>query len=267
MKTQPQRRNDSNESAPAAPPARRTAKFDVAISSLNSQLAALTQERREKVRDLNTDPETLAKINTQMQALRDKIEGQRELRSEAAKLDVRDDFMRERSNMRALQEELLQTIGSREDLAEQLDSACTAIGDLLEKIEATNRDAWAKFRTLSRYITRGDARTARYDALIYSNQSRIMDAGAVAPAFAYALKFAGVGRRGIMGTDAFESVVTFRAGTRQPMRDAMHEANERVARHLALVFQQKADEVLALDDETEPAPSQAETDFSKPPIA
>lgn len=240
----------------------RAATFDAAIITLQAEAAKLRQLQRDKIRNLTIEPAELEQIDTRIQELARRIESHRTLRAAAAKQDDRDLFLSERANMRKLQDEMMQLLGSRESDAEELDQLFSRVGEVLQRIAAKNAEAWSMFRTVSRYITLGDARRARYDSLIYSNQSRVSTAAAVSEAFVVALKLAGVGRVGILENLAFESVVSYRVDRVRTMQEAMREANSQVERHLAVAHKQKVEEFIGDEDEEEPANV---VEFSRPP--
>jgi hypothetical protein len=73
--------------------------------------------------------------------------------------------------------------------------------------------------------------------------------------------------RGIVETHALAALREYRAEENRTIEEAMRDTNERVARHLAIAFEQKVDEVLAVEvDEEEHAPEPAVlVDYSRPP--
>lgn len=250
------------KSKSAAQPARRTDAIDAAIGKLDAQIRDLMHQRRLLVRDMKVDPAQISEINARLGALRDQIEGQREIRREAEALDKRDHFLRERERIRQLSESTLQLLGSREVAARKIDAAMLQIGQALEEIGAANRQAWNDFTDVVREIA---PNKRLYEQATYSNQSRILTAAHCADALAYGLKAAGVGTRGV-SCDLLYPVSTYRGGTAQSLEDAMHEANEKVERHLAILFRQAGElaagsEGDAVQAETEPA---AVVDYSQP---
>jgi hypothetical protein len=255
------------QTAPASRPKRRTDAHDDAIAQLNTELAKVAGSIREMLKDPNSDVDKIAVLQGQQQALRTKIAARHDLRASAAKYDMRDDFIRERKAMMQLQGDLLGLLATRESDAQELDSLFTQVGRVLERLASKNVTAWRMFRELGAYITRGDPTTHRHDSLFGANQGRISTGGAGSAALVAALKGAGVGMRGIVETNALAALREYRADENRTIEEAMRDTNERVARHLAVAFEQKVDEVLAIDaDEEEHAPGPAVlVDYSRPP--
>lgn len=232
-------------------PKLRTAAIDAAIGNLNAELGRRVDERRKLVQDVNSSPEQLAKLNSEIQALRDKIEGQQETRREAAKLDARDKFLRERAEIKAKGAAVIAALKKeRVAAARRLDEACALMGEALHEIDALNRSLWPEFVGVTRSL--GLEKKAS-DNVIDWNQSRIMNAGAAITALVHALKNAGLGSKGILqpGCDVFADLRTFptwsawNAGTPVTIAEAMTQAAERAETDLARLIARAEREVEA----------------------
>lgn len=227
----------------------RTAAIDAAIGELNSEIGRRVDERRKLVQDVNSSPEQLAKLNAEIQALRDKIEGQQELRREAAKMDARDKFMRERARIKAKAAAVIATLKKeRVAAARKLDEACALMGEALHEIEALNRSLWPEFVDVTRSLGL-EKRVS--DNVIDWNQSRIMNAGAAITALVHALKNAGLGSKGVRqpGCEVFADLRTFptwsawNAGTPVTIAEAMAQAAERAETDLERLIARAESEV------------------------
>lgn len=235
-------------------PTRRTDPIDAAIAAFQADISKAVEARRTLARDPNASLDELTKLTTQIQATKEKVAGQLELRQQAERLDARDAFLRARAEIKRRGEALLNTLKTdRVASARKLDQACTLMGEALAEIEAQNRAVWSEFVDVTRAL---GLNKRVCESAIDHNQSRVMTGAIAVTSLVHALKAAGLGTKGVMAGaagDVFSSMQSFptwsawNGGEPLTIEQAMADAARRTEVDLLRLFNQAEADAEAAD--------------------